>query len=136
IHLPAASVFSSSPLLPSASFLLPYSPLLSGGEGEGSGGCVIKATCQTVFIYNKEDVKFTVSYNWIDSKGNEVLLEQTTVSENVPPDRQNQSATKDYSFTILPTKHNSNTGTYYCKAKWKKKTRKGNGTFIMFRGKY
>ncbi|KAJ6656308.1 hypothetical protein lerEdw1_003811 [Lerista edwardsae] len=95
----------------------------------------VNTTCKATFPYTQEYLQFKIIYYRIDSKGNEVTVITSTISEMIPSGEENKTATKTYALHITPTAHTSVTGTYYCKAEWHKETGTGLGTFILFRDK-
>uniref|UniRef100_A0A8D2LQ04 NFAM1 Ig-like domain-containing protein n=1 Tax=Varanus komodoensis TaxID=61221 RepID=A0A8D2LQ04_VARKO len=96
----------------------------------------VNASCKATFPYTKEYTHFKVSYYRIDSKGEEITMIKRDISETIPQGMMNQTTRKIYKLPIQPDKHNSVTGTYYCKAEWQNsEASNGNGTFILFRGK-
>ncbi|XP_034630841.1 NFAT activation molecule 1 [Trachemys scripta elegans] len=93
----------------------------------------VSMKCLVSYPYMKEYTTFTIYYYWVNSEGKRVTIKNFSVSEAIPTGQMNQTTEKDYPYTIGPSENPPATGTYYCEARWKSTTEKGNGVFILVR---
>ncbi|KAH1185293.1 hypothetical protein KIL84_018042 [Mauremys mutica] len=93
----------------------------------------VSMTCLVSYPYMNEYITFTIHYYWVNSEGKIVTINNHSVSETIPTGQTNQTTEKDYPHTVGTPENPAATGTYYCKASWRRKTETGNGVFILVR---
>ncbi|NXU43515.1 NFAM1 protein, partial [Drymodes brunneopygia] len=78
--------------------------------------------------------RFSVSYYWINSLDQKTSIHNRSENVDIPPGKENKTATLPYDYSIMPLESTSSTGTYYCEVKWNDIQKKGKGVFVLARG--
>lgn len=96
----------------------------------------ISIPCEVKFRYMPKYTKFSIYYYRINSLDQKTSIYNSSKNVDIPPGQQNSTATLSYSYRIAPLENTASTGTYYCEVKWSDSQKKGNGVFVLVRGKW
>ncbi|NXY74863.1 NFAM1 protein, partial [Glareola pratincola] len=77
--------------------------------------------------------EFSISYYWINSRGQKTSIYHRSENVPIPPGKENETVTIPYDYTITSLESTSSTGTYYCDVKWHHIHIMGKGVFVLAR---